>query len=152
MLLLCCSRQWLRRAECSPGRYLQDKAKHYAHWAASVGSGGISSDDPAALVKLRAELSSLERAQDLMKAVNKAIRTDKTQETQVAASVAIRFEGGNATQLVSKNVAGRIGLPVCRLANINSNMARIKLRIADLEKRRQREDAVQVCEGFMGEL
>jgi len=36
------------------------KAKHYAEKAAAVGTGGISSDDPDALDKLRAELASVD--------------------------------------------------------------------------------------------
>lgn len=36
---------------------LQKKAEHYANKAASVGKGGISSDDPAAVDKLQAKLS-----------------------------------------------------------------------------------------------
>ena len=47
---------------------LQDKAKHYEQKAASVGTGGISSDDPDAIEKLRAELANMEAAQERMKA------------------------------------------------------------------------------------
>ena len=43
---------------------LQDKAAHYEQKAASVGTGGISSDDPEAIEKLRAELASIEQSQE----------------------------------------------------------------------------------------
>jgi hypothetical protein len=36
----------------------QDKAQHYKDKAASVGMGGISGDDPEAVIKLRAQLES----------------------------------------------------------------------------------------------
>ena len=40
----------------------------------SVGTGGISSDDPQAVEKLEAKLAALEKHQELMKAANSAIR------------------------------------------------------------------------------
>ena len=46
--------------------------------AASVGSGGISSDDPEAVQKLRAKLESLSFGRDRMKAVNAAWRRPLT--------------------------------------------------------------------------
>jgi hypothetical protein len=53
---------------------LQDKAKHYEAKAASVGTGGISSDDPDAIVKLQGQFQQLEKDQAQMKAANQAIR------------------------------------------------------------------------------
>ncbi|KKN73239.1 hypothetical protein LCGC14_0402240 [marine sediment metagenome] len=46
----------------------QSKAGHYAAKAANVGKGGISSDDPEAVVKLREKLAKLEARQERMKA------------------------------------------------------------------------------------
>ena len=40
----------------------------------SVGTGGISSDDPQAVEKLEAKLAALEKNQEMMKAANAAIR------------------------------------------------------------------------------
>lgn len=40
----------------------------------SVGTGGISSDDPQAVEKLEAKLATLEKHQEMMKAANAAIR------------------------------------------------------------------------------
>lgn len=48
------------------------KADYYEQKAASVGKGGISSDDPEAVVKLREKLANLENTQALYKAINAA--------------------------------------------------------------------------------
>lgn len=47
------------------------KSDYYARRAASVGQGGISSDDPDAIEKLKARLAELEDYQAQMKAANK---------------------------------------------------------------------------------
>jgi len=127
---------------------LQDKAEHYAQKAASVGAGGISGDDPAALVKLRAEMAGLEHSQNMMKAANKAIRTHNTAQARTDALVDLGFEPVMAAQLVTKDFAGRIGFPSYQLSNNNANMARIRARIAELERLRSRADVEQACEGF----
>ncbi|KLB51195.1 conjugal transfer protein TraC, partial [Xanthomonas euvesicatoria] len=45
-----------------------DNAQHYASKAAAVGTGGVSSDDPDAVAKLRKELQAMEASQERMKA------------------------------------------------------------------------------------
>ena len=47
------------------------KSAYYAHKAAAVGSAGISSDDPAAVAKLKEKLTQLEEAHAAMKAANR---------------------------------------------------------------------------------
>nr|BCT99718.1 ArdC protein [uncultured bacterium] len=126
----------------------QDKAEHYAQKAATVGTGGISSDDPDAVKKLRAELASAEKSQELMKAANKAIRANKTPETQTAALVALGFTEAQAVEAIKPDFARRVGFPAYALSNNNANMARIKGRIAELEKRSQRADVEQAGDGF----
>lgn len=127
---------------------LQDKAKHYEQKAASVGTGGISSDDPDAIEKLRAELASMEESQERMKAANKAIRSHKTQETRIAALVAQGLTEPQATELLKPDFAGRVGFPDYALKNNNANARRVKARIAELEQRRQRADVEQEGDGF----
>lgn len=127
---------------------LQDKAKHYEQKAASVGTGGISSDDPEAIEKLRAELANVEQAQERMKAANKAIRTHKTEEARIAALVAQGLTEAQAAELLKPDFAGRVGFPSYALSNNNANARRIAGRIAELEKRRQRVDVEQEAEGY----
>jgi len=51
---------------------LQRKAEYFRSKALSVGNGGISADDPEAVVKLKEKLVNLEQLQASMKAVNTA--------------------------------------------------------------------------------
>lgn len=127
---------------------LDDKAKHYAKKAESVGKGGISSDDPDALEKLRAELAGVQRSQELMKAANKAIRGQKTPEALAAALVALGFSAEQAAKLVTPDFVGRIGFAAYALQNNNSNARRIEQRIQELETRRNREDKEEAGEGY----
>lgn len=117
-----------------------EKAEHYARKADSVGTGGISSDDPEAIEKLRAELAQLESNQALMKAVNLAIRTNKTAEQKIAAVVALGLSEIQAAEIIKPDFAGRVGFAAYSLTNNNSNMRRIKERIEQLETVRSRED------------
>jgi hypothetical protein len=128
---------------------LMDKADHYTQKAESVGTGGISSDDPDAVQKLRAQLESAERVQESMKAANKAIRSNKTPESQKAALVALGFSEVRAAQVLEKDFAGRVGFASYQLSNNNANIKRIQGRIAELEKLKQRVDVEQVGKGFI---
>ncbi|MDX9668611.1 DUF3560 domain-containing protein [Pseudomonas sp. P5_152] len=127
---------------------LSDKAKYYEQKAASVGTGGISSDDPDALVKLRAELAECEANQDRMKAANKAIRTGKTPDKQVPALVTLGFSEADAQSLIKGDFCGRVGFAGYQLSNNNANMTRIKKRIQELEVRRSREAVEVETEGY----
>lgn len=51
---------------------LSKRADELEYRAARVGKGGISSDDPEAIEKLREKVNALEARQDLMKRVNRA--------------------------------------------------------------------------------
>ena len=124
------------------------KAEHYAQRAASVGSGGISSDDPAALVKLRAEHAQAERLQQTMKDTNKVIRAHKTHEARAAALVALGMSESQAAALLKPDFMGRIGFPDYRLKNNGANVRRIAGRIAEIEARRQADDVERAGNGY----
>lgn len=134
------------RIQAKRERY-EDRATA-AKKAATVGTGGISSDDPAAIKKLREELEKRVKKQEIMKAANKAIRSNKTPESQAAALVALGFADARAVQLLSKDFAGRVGFADYELTNNNANIKRINGRIAELERHRQRSDSEQVGAGF----
>ena len=127
---------------------LQKKAEHYAQKADSVGTGGISSDDPDAIKKLSAEVAELEEKQAKMKAVNKTIRANKTPESQAAAIVALGYPQAVAVKLLEKDFCGRIGFADYQLTNNNANIRRIKARIAELEKLSSRADVEQEGNGY----
>lgn len=127
---------------------LQDKAEHYAQKAASVGTGGISSDDPEAIKKLRSELENCQASQERMKAANAAIRKHKTPEAQTAALMAQGFTEAQAAECIKPDFCGRVGFPAYALQNNNANMRRIEQRIKDLERMQSRQAVELECNGY----
>ncbi len=119
------------------------KAEHYAQKAASVGTGGISSDDPEALTKLRIELEGLEKLQEAMKQRNKLIKKNDR-----AGLAALGLSPEEVERLFTKDCMGCIGYPTYRLANNGANIRRIQKRIVELARNQAREDVEQVCEGY----
>lgn len=111
----------------------QKKAEHYARKAAAVGTGGISSDDPEAVSKLREQLADLEALQERMKRVNAALRK-KTPELQAAALVALGFTEATAAQVIQGG-----GYPKYRMTNNGASIRRVAERIEQLEAMRARE-------------
>jgi hypothetical protein len=72
--------------------------------------GGISSDDPNALEKLRAKLAKLEHSQDIMKKVNAIIKKEPTTEGRINAFLPFsNNEVSLARKLLEPDYAGRIG-------------------------------------------
>ena len=98
----------------------------------SVGTGGISSDDPQALDKLRDKLARLEADQQAMKNVNAYYRKHKTFEgcpdisAEDAAKIEAQWENGWHKG---------IPFPSYSLSNNNANVKRTRERVAELEKR-----------------
>ena len=114
------------------GVELSRKADELERCAERVGTAGISSDDPNAIAKLRAELASLESAQERMKRANRfARRGDR------AGLAALRFSDRQVDELLTPDYCGRIGFPGYATANNNANIRRVKQRIGDLEARSQ---------------
>lgn len=99
--------------------------------AAGVGTGGISSQDPDAAVKIGEEIARLDAKQSQMKAANAAIRKHKVDgvPAQVAALVALGFSEPAAAKLIVPDCCGRIGFPDYALQNNNANIRRLKARI-----------------------
>lgn len=134
------ARIWRTQDRCVE---LQRKAEYFRQKAASVGQGGVSSDDPTAADQLRTKLIKLECLQTAMKHVNQVIRSQKKngEAAQVAAIVKLGFLEGRARELLTPDFCGRIGFPNYALTNNNANIRRIKERIAALEQ--QAEQATQ---------
>ena len=102
----------------------------------SVGTGGISSDDPQAIAKLKLKLDRLEQHQALMKAANAAIRMKDTEKGD-AKLAELGYSEDEIKQLREPDFCGRVGYPSFKLTNNNANIKRIRDRIAELEKRRE---------------
>lgn len=102
----------------------------------SVGTGGISSDDPQAIAKLKLKLEKLEKHQELMKAANAAIRM-KDQAKGDAKLEELGYTPEEVKQLREPDFAGRIGYPAFELSNNNANIRRIRQRIEELERKQE---------------
>lgn len=102
----------------------------------SVGTGGISSDDPLALDKLKLKLRKLEEFQEEMKAANAAIRM-KDPAKGDAKLAELGYSPEDIAKLRAPDFCGRIGYPSYQLQNNNANIRRIRQRIAELEKKKE---------------
>ena len=100
----------------------------------SVGTGGISSDDPQAVEKLEAKLAALEKHQEMMKAANAAIRM-KDPAKGDAKLAELGYTPEDIAKLREPDFCGRIGYPAYALQNNHANIRRIRGRIAELKKR-----------------
>lgn len=100
----------------------------------SVGTGGISSDDPQAVEKQEAKLATLEKHQEMMKAANAAIRM-KDPAKGDAKLAELGYTPEDIAKLRAPDFCGRIGYPAYELQNNNANIRRIRGRIAELKKR-----------------
>ncbi|MFC3338084.1 DUF3560 domain-containing protein [Paracandidimonas soli] len=130
---------------------LQKKAEHYADKAAAVGKGGISSDDPDAIEKLKAKLASLQAWQDAMKKLNGVLRrhAKADPETRISALVATGLvDDTRARELIKPDFMGRIGFAPYQLQNNNANIRRIAQRIKDLEKVADRPEFERSGHGY----
>lgn len=107
---------------------LQEKAAAAAAKAASVGTGGISSDDPEAVAKLKTELAELEALQAKMVAANKLVRKGNKEGL-----AALGFSPKQICGLFEPDFCGRIGFADYQTKNNGANIRRIKQRIASLE-------------------
>jgi ppGpp synthetase/RelA/SpoT-type nucleotidyltranferase len=141
----------------------QKYASHLESRADAVGTAGISSDDPAAIVKLRQKLASMEARRDRMKAANKAIQSaarrlklsrkglrDRAQAEQVLAASGIP-EDQQAMLLRTFELTPYhgVGYASYNLTNLGSEIRRTKGRLAELIAEHQRGPAEDVeHEGF----
>src|SRR3990167_6283344 len=116
------ARIWRTQDRCLE---LQKKAEYFRGKAESVGKGGISSDDPEAVVKLKEELAKLEKLQDAMKKANAIIRKHKAQASAVPELMALGIKEARAFDLLKPDFCGRIGFAHYATSNNNANMRRI---------------------------
>jgi len=114
--------------------------------AASVGSGGISSDDPDAVAKLREQVEHLENRQHIMKRLNAAWRkhgSPRPDNSEGWAKLAEEF--GNTDNFaklrawMARDPLKRAPYPDYQLSNNNANIRRVRERIAQLEQHSARE-------------
>ena len=131
---------------------LQKKAEHYVDKAASVGKGGISSDDPDAIEKLKAKLASLQAWQDTMKKLNAVVRRHAKADAEIRISALVAtglVDDTRARAVITPDFMGRIGFAPYQLQNNNANIRRIAERIKDLEKVADRPELERSGQGYI---
>ena len=130
------------------------KAKRLDERAQAVGTGGISSDDPDAISKLRVKLESAKTVQAFMREANKLVRaqikkgntpaTISGDDLLAFADQLRAIPGGekisnqHAADLLKPDFAGRHGFADFQLINNSSTIRRIEKRLAILEANAQR--------------
>lgn len=160
----------IRRAENAMRRSIAEgkRADELRAKAAGVGKAGISSDDPEAVEKLREKIASAEAAQERMKQLNKIVKaalkagvTADSTAKELAPWIERGAEGatpgwgeGAMRKLLTPDFCGRYGFPSYSLTNNNANIRRIKQRLEQLERTRNREsknyefDGLRVAENI----
>ena len=98
----------------------------------SAGTGGISSDDPNAIAKLKEKLTRLEADQQAMKDTNAYYRKNKTLDgcPHISEKAADEIKANWA-----RGWYQGVPFPSYSLSNNNANIRRIKERITELEKK-----------------
>lgn len=106
-----------------------DTANYYEQKASSIGTGGISADDPDAIQKLQEKLARLEESQAKMVTANKLIRKGDR-----AGLATLGFTEAEIDKLFKPDHCCRYGFASYRLTNNNAEIRRLKDRIAQLSK------------------
>jgi len=116
------------------GKSVQEmkKAEYYQNKADSVGKGGISSDDPNAIEKLKSKLEKLQQAQELMKKANKLIKKFPEHNARLEGLIELGFSEEKAIDVLNPKY-GSIGFASYSLQNNNAEINRLKKRIAELQ-------------------
>jgi hypothetical protein len=117
---------------------LSSKAAYYRDKAESVRTGGISGLDPDAVAKLEKEVEKRIKAQEKMKAANRAVKM-KDIEKGNAKLREMGYTDSNISELRKPDFCGRIGYPDYMLQNNNASIRRIKERIAELKAQSENE-------------
>lgn len=142
-------RRYRARIHGHMGKWIAETrhAEELEQKAASVGKGGVSSDDPDAVDKLKKQLAGCEALQERMKAANKIIRESLTDEQKVQNLEALGLTHAHAWQALKPDFCGRVGFPDYALQNNSTNMRRIRQRIEQLEQRSEQTGEPQPITG-----
>ena len=114
----------------------QKNADYLESRAESVGSAGIASDDPEAIQKLKVKLESLVNSQDMMKSINKVIRSSHMTEQDKIEYVCQthHLTEAKAKKLLEPDYLGRFGFADFALKNNSANIRTTRQRLEDLER------------------
>jgi len=104
-----------------------EKAEHYTSKADSVGCGGISSDDPEAVRKVKEELASLESDREHMRRVNREYKLTKDMDKIEMPDHLRRYAYGEPFQPYA-------------FTNLGAKIRRYKKRLESLQREAQKEE------------
>ena len=102
-----------------------------------------------AIEKLTAKLDKLQRCQERMKEVNKAIRMDPAKGN--AKLAAMGYSAEEIEKVRKPDYAGRVGYPAYMLQNNNAEIRRVKSRIEDLQRKAEQDPETWTGEGWTAE-
>lgn len=122
-----------------------DKADYYRQKVATIESNrAISSDDPEAVQKLKQKIGGLEKNQELMKEVNRIIKSTPKNErtnTKIEQIAALGLKPEHSEKLFQPDFCGRIGFASYALQNNNANIRRYKQRLERLQNIEKMENS-----------
>lgn len=135
-------RRALQRSWDNMGKSVEasNKAEYYEQKAASVGKGGISSDDPEALAKLREKLAGMRERQATMKQVNKVYRAFKKKGEAAFEDCGLSDKLIQTIRTWKPDYAfEKAPIQPWAFQNLNQNIKRVEKRIEQLEARQDAE-------------
>lgn len=103
--------------------------------------GAIRGSNPDAPDLLRREIEARERRQEAMKAANAAIRATKSADPEAAVQAIVDTTGWShavARKVAAPDVMGIRGFASFSLTNNNAEIKRLKIRLANIEAKRER--------------
>lgn len=102
----------------------------------------VSSDDSDAVAKLQAKIEQAEKLQEMMKAANAIVRKKIADDEKVAQLVKLDgISEQTAWDLLKPDYMGQTGFANYQLTNNNANIRRMRERVVQLEKERERPQA-----------
>lgn len=148
-------RSALKRAQDKTFQAIDEhkKSEHYAGKAAGVGTGGISSDDPEAVVKLREKVAKAEKLREAMKKLNRLYRKHRGDWEAIKATGefsddlvanAKRSMEANDWRITAAVSYEKKPIPGWKLTNLGAGIRRMKKRIEILLANAQISEAEPV--------
>ena len=124
------------------------KAEYYESKAKGVGKGGISSDDPDAVKKLKEKLSTLEEAQTRMKEINRVWRLIDKKPDAAATIKAVDALNDKDSAIVKgftrQYPSDKGPIPSFSITNNNANMRTVKKRLEALKAKEEHQEAEDI--------
>jgi hypothetical protein len=113
--------------------------------------GPILGSNPDAIILLSAKIEKAKAYQELMKSVNKIIRSKPKKEKTVDKIIKLLNLGLSESvidKLFSPDFCDRIGFPSYELTNNNSNIKRMESRLIDLQRKKETPPSSTEYDGF----